>query len=551
MHWHNRSRIAHPFIRLSLLVVLSAALALSFGRIPAAHAASLIVTNSGDGGPGTLRQAIAAASSGDTITFALQLKWDTIGLVNGPLDITKDLTILVPAGMHVTISGAYITRVVHVASNTTVRLENLRIIQGVSVPNSGSPNGGGIANDGTLTVVNSTFSDNHASIAGAAIYNTGTLTVIGSTFTNNIVNDIYPVGAAIANYRQLTVANSTFSDNRAIALGDTSLMSGVIYNYSSLRLSNSTFAENGTVSIRNTGVAVVKNTLFAEYGCSGSFSPEGTHNLAVDQSCGPGSTVVSDNAFNLGPLQDNGGATQTFALLPSSPAIDAGDAATCAAAPVNNRDQRGLVRPQGSACDIGAFEVEHLNVAPIANNDSYLASVDTPLKVDAPGVLANDTDPDNDVLHALLSRGPSHGQVELNADGSFYYIPEKGFTGTDTFVYKASDGGENATGATVTITVAMELTMVMAKNDNYTVNPGTLLTVVTPGVLANDTPISATPLSAQLVDAPTHGELSLAKDGSFQYTPQKGFKGVDQFTYLASDGYANSNIATVTLTVQK
>jgi len=59
---------------------------------------------------------------------------------------------------------------------------------------------------------------------------------------------------------------------------------------------------------------------------------------------------------NLGPLANNGGSTQTFRLLPGSPAKDAGDDATCAASPVNNLDQRGVTRPQGSHCDIGAIE---------------------------------------------------------------------------------------------------------------------------------------------------------------------------------------------------
>jgi hypothetical protein len=58
----------------------------------------------------------------------------------------------------------------------------------------------------------------------------------------------------------------------------------------------------------------------------------------------------------LGALADNGGSTQTFALLPGSPAIDKGDDATCAASPVNNLDQRGETRPKGPHCDIGAFE---------------------------------------------------------------------------------------------------------------------------------------------------------------------------------------------------
>jgi len=66
----------------------------------------------------------------------------------------------------------------------------------------------------------------------------------------------------------------------------------------------------------------------------------------------------------LGPLANNGGSTLTHALLPGSPAIDAGDPAVCAAAPVNNLDHRGVARPQGSACDIGAVEADLIYTPP-------------------------------------------------------------------------------------------------------------------------------------------------------------------------------------------
>jgi hypothetical protein len=82
---------------------------------------------------------------------------------------------------------------------------------------------------------------------------------------------------------------------------------------------------------------------------------DGGHNLFADASCSGASPVVD---LHLDPrgLADNGGPTQTIALLPGSPAVDAGDAAVCAATPVDGVDQRGAARPDGLACDIGAFE---------------------------------------------------------------------------------------------------------------------------------------------------------------------------------------------------
>ncbi len=85
--------------------------------------------------------------------------------------------------------------------------------------------------------------------------------------------------------------------------------------------------------------------------CFGSIT-DGGGNLSYPDTTCPG--INADPV--LGPLQDNGGPTWTMALGPGSAAIDAADDAICAADPVNNLDQRGVTRPQGAHCDIGAYE---------------------------------------------------------------------------------------------------------------------------------------------------------------------------------------------------
>ena len=80
------------------------------------------------------------------------------------------------------------------------------------------------------------------------------------------------------------------------------------------------------------------------------------------------------------------------------------------------------------------------NSAPVAADDSYTTDQGTTLTVAAPGVLANDTDADGDALTASLVSGPAHGQLTLNANGSFGYIPAAGYSGPDSFLYAASDG---------------------------------------------------------------------------------------------------------------
>ena len=93
------------------------------------------------------------------------------------------------------------------------------------------------------------------------------------------------------------------------------------------------------------------------------------------------------------------------------------------------------------------------NTPPVANDDAYTVTQDTPLAVPAPGVLANDSDADGDALTASLVTGPSNGGLILNPDGSFDYTPNAGFFGTDSFTYVANDAQADSNVATVTITV--------------------------------------------------------------------------------------------------
>ncbi|OYD09675.1 cadherin-like domain-containing protein [Paludifilum halophilum] len=99
--------------------------------------------------------------------------------------------------------------------------------------------------------------------------------------------------------------------------------------------------------------------------------------------------------------------------------------------------------------------VNPVNLPPVAQNDMYETTQNTPLAVPAPGVLANDTDPNGDPLSAQLVGAPSNGTVVLNSDGSFVYTPNPAFTGTDTFTYRASDGSALSNVATVSITVSV------------------------------------------------------------------------------------------------
>jgi VCBS repeat-containing protein len=190
--------------------------------------------------------------------------------------------------------------------------------------------------------------------------------------------------------------------------------------------------------------------------------------------------------------------------------------------------------------------------APVGGADEYATSEDVPLVVDATGgVLANDADGDGDTLTAALVTGPANGVLTLNPDGSFSYTPNVNWSGSDSFVYQASDGTLTTEAVTVAINVAAANDAPTAAAEAYALDQGTTLTVdAAGGVLANDADIDGDALTAAVVTGPAHGTLSLSGDGSFTYTPEADYSGDDSFVYAASDGRETAE-ATVALTVRE
>ena len=184
---------------------------------------------------------------------------------------------------------------------------------------------------------------------------------------------------------------------------------------------------------------------------------------------------------------------------------------------------------------------------------------DSILNVSAPGVLANDSDPNGEplsivlvsspaygTLSAVLVSGPAHGTLTLNADGSFTYAPAANFNVPDSFTYKARNTfGDESSPATVNIAVNPMNDVPVAANDSYGTDEDTALNVAGPGVLENDTDVDGDALNAVLASGPAYGTLTMNPDGSFTYTPNANYNGPDSFTYKANDGTADSNIATV------
>jgi len=218
--------------------------------------------------------------------------------------------------------------------------------------------GGGILNDGlgTMTVTNCTFSGNSARIGGG-ILNFYMLTVSNSTFSGNSASYGGGILNSVMNGGILTVSNSTFSDNSASSDG------GGVYNEAMLTVSNSTFSGNSAGSgggIFNDGGLILKNSILTNSTSGGDcvniyMIDTNLNNLIMDGSCSDGGVSFKSGNPLLGGLADNGGSTQTMSLSAGSPAINAGDSATC-----TTTDQRGYARV--GICDIGAYESEYTSV---------------------------------------------------------------------------------------------------------------------------------------------------------------------------------------------
>lgn len=442
-------------------------------------------------------------------------------------------------------------------------------LQYVSVyQNQAEDRGGGIYNEGNMTLTHTSTHYNKSTANGGGIdnYGSGVIKAHTVSISNNTAGN---AGGGFGNSGQVSLTNATLSGNQALqgtAYYNTSVGQTVI--------NASTLATDGVgtlVELLDAPITVKNSILSAPAGtaCGGTGSiTSGNYNIVTDASCalaGGNDAIVAD--AGLVPLANNGGDMPTHALTASSPARDHVMASACTwdhdfdsntAEIALTLDARGSARPFGNGCDSGAFEAGDAvaNTPPVATNDLYTTPTSTTLDVpQVHGVLANDSDADGDVLTAVLVADVFNGALTLNADGSFVYTPNTGFSGNDVFTYQANDGSGNSNTATVVISVDQSTPdptnqPPVAVNDAYATSLNVWMDVIqTQGVLANDTDADGNNLMAVLVSNVYNGTLTLSTDGSFTYLPNTGFTGIDTFTYKANDGVADSNIATVTINV--
>ena len=340
-----------------------------------------------------VQNAISAAKAGDVIKVAGNCAGTQ--MLNGleqTIYITQSLTI--QGGYQVgnwlasptktlttTLDAQGVGRVIEVVGNVDVTLDHLKITGGninagggiylnantvltltnsLVTANQSSVSGGGLFGSvSTIIISNTTFSYNQSGLDGGAIRTGGgTLALANSTLHHNEASD---VGGAIYTFGTvLTLTNSTLSHNQGhkggvifthLFLGSVALIHSTIVSntadnnwYGGLVISNSLSIHNTILAHNDRGNCRIAGTIITA-----------THNLDSDNSCGfTDSSNINSTDPMLGPLTDNGGDTQTHLPSSTSDVVDAIPAVNCA----TNSDQRGVSRPQGVRCDIGAVEVE-------------------------------------------------------------------------------------------------------------------------------------------------------------------------------------------------
>jgi CSLREA domain-containing protein len=359
----------------------------------AAAEASLSVTTTADTNNGacdadcSLREAVIAANASpgnDTVvvpagTYELSLGGrDEDGAASGDLDITDPLTIEGASTDGTILDGGLIDRVFHIdplgAGGVAASLSDLTIRRGAV----GDRSGGGIASFGDITLRRVRLSSNRGE-GSAALDAWGTTLIEASTITGNGVTNWAVGNGGTMTVRSSTVSATTgftdaghgFSNQGSLTIENSSVSGNDGRGIDSseeafVRVDSSTITGNGGVSLASGGGdASVGNSILAGGVTNGDcldpvrrqvFSRG--HNLVNAGAHGIcGFTSAPSDVLNadpkLGALAANGGPTETHALLSGSPAVDAGDDAACPAT-----DQRGIARPQGPRCDIGAFEAE-------------------------------------------------------------------------------------------------------------------------------------------------------------------------------------------------
>ena len=515
----------------------------------------------------TLRQAVNASNltvgaGTNTITFDATFgsaQTITLNPASGQLRLTRPVMITGPGAALLTVArstanGTPTFRIFRVNGGVTAAISGLTITGG----DIGAGDGGGILTQGNLSLSDVVVRNNRAGNNGGGIENNnnGTLTLTNITVSGNTAGF---AGGGIDVYDAMLVAtNATISGNTSTngSSGGVAIFgSGAGQTGGTATLTNVTVSGNtanvGVGSgIKNLGTLNATRTIIAG-NTGGDLSGSGINGTNVNNLVG-GTPLLA-------PLGNYGGTTETQIPLPGSPAIDTGGAG-CSAT-----DQRGVTRPQGAACDVGAVESQGFTAGTLTGNNQS-AVVNTPF-TSAVGFTVSDTNsepvqggqvtftitPGMGGASAAFGTAPMGCTLSAMNTVAVCTIPAGGTVTSPTFTANGTVGGFTivATANGVPPTTFTETNTGIAPaavNDAYTTAANTALTVPATGVLTNDTRGNPTAIITASTQ-PAHGTLTLnATDGSFVYTPTAGYTGSDSFTYTLTN-VAGMSTGTVTITV--
>ena len=432
--------------------------------------------------------------------------------------------------------------------------------------------------DGDSLTVSSVSEPAHGT---AAINADGTIAYTPASNFNGADNFTYTIGDGQGGSATATVSVTVTGVNDAPAAGDDSATTAedtaatiaVLANDSdgdgdTLTVSSVSTPAHGTAAINADGT--IAYTPAANYNGADSFtytvgdgqggSATATVSVAVTgvndapAAVNDAATTAEDTAATIAVLAndtDADGDTLTVSAV-STPAhgtaainVD-GTIAYTPAANYNGADTFTYTMGDGhggTATATVSVTVTSANDAPVAVNDSTTTAENTAATI---AVLANDTDADGDSLSVASVTTPAHGTAVIDAGGTVTYSPAANYSGADSFSYTAADGQGGTATATVTVTVTNVNNAPVAVNDSAVTDEDAAVTIA---VLANDTDADGGTLQAVLVSGAANGTVSLNPDGSFRYTPAANFNGADSFRYKASDGAADSNVATVSVVI--
>ena len=479
---HQIKRLSSLFV-IVLFAVIGGAGVLTAVSTPIIHAASNVYVNDATGSDSndcatavtackTIGEGINKATAGDIILVAT-------GVYSEHITLSKSVTISGTGSSNVFVDGSYTGRVFTINSSANVTLQGMTMRNG-SV--DGSP-GGGIYNAGTLILKNSAVLSNTATNnSGGAIGNIGTLTITQSILAHNSTVS----GGAIYSYDgTLVLQDVTVRDNFAASTGGAFFLegggtvimerttinsnqaggnsgafhaqSGVSVQLINVTISGNTadnfsaFGSNTTVSFLNSTIvnnvstssssdriaisnygtlnfqnSIVANTIGNDSNCynGGGVTSLG-YNLSDDATCAfTGAGDIQSIDPQLGALADNGGGTQTHALLVGSPAVDSGANSGCP-----STDQRGAIRPfdgdnDGTAtCDIGAYELS--NQVSIADRSVMEGDSGTVTAVFTVTLAPTSTQPVT-VTYATADGTASAGSDYTATSGTLVFAPNQG-----------------------------------------------------------------------------------------------------------------------------